>query len=271
MLQPIRCCLALLFCGFPMVNSYAQEPANAGAPQPAANPESDFEARVFTSAGGRSLPYRLLHPLQAPADGQRVPLVLFLHGAGERGDDNARQLIHGAKAMAGPDFRRRYPCYVLMPQCPAGKRWVEVAWDAERHARPEEPSESMALVFEIIDALREEFSIDESRIYATGLSMGGYGVWDILARRPEMLAAAAPICGGGDPAFAGQFKATPVWAFHGDADAAVNVRRSREMIDALRAAGGRPLYTEYEGVGHDSWTATFNNRLMWDWMFAQRK
>jgi predicted peptidase len=96
-------------------------------------------------------------------------------------------------------------------------------------------------------------------------------VWDILQRKPELLAAAIPICGGGDPAYAEKFVATPVWAFHGDADPAVPVGRSREMIKALRAAGGMPIYTEYEQVGHDSWTQTFANRLVWDWLFAQRK
>jgi predicted peptidase len=128
----------------------------------------------------------------------------------------------------------------------------------------------MKSVFALVEALQQEFKIDADRIYGVGLSMGGYGVWDILQRKPALLAAAAPICGGGDPAFAATFKSTPVWAFHGARDALVIPDRSRAMVKALQTAGGRPIYTEYEDLDHDSWTATFDNRLVWDWLFAQR-
>jgi len=254
---------ALLISLLPAACLMAQDPAPP-------KPTDVFEARTFQRDGGAALPYRLLKPLDYDPQ-QKYPLVLFLHGAGERGDDNALQLVHGARNFADPALRRRHPAFVMFPQCPGEKKWVEVPWDAKAHTMPKDPGETMHLVFETVDALGKEFSIDPQRIYGVGLSMGGYGVWDILQRRPQLLAAAVPICGGGDPAHAAAFKDTPLWAFHGDSDPAVNVGRSREMIAALRAAGGHPIYTEYEGVGHDSWSATFDNRLVWDWLFAQRR
>jgi predicted peptidase len=242
---------------------------DAITPQPA-DPLEVFEARVFEGAETAKLPYRLLTPLDYDPQ-QRYPLVLFLHGGGERGDDNQKQLVHCGRNLADETMRRRHPAFVIFPQCPAEKKWVEVPWDAAAHKAPADPSETMHAVFALVEALQEEFSIDASRIYGVGLSMGGYGTWDILQRKPELLAAAVPICGGGDPALAAPFKETPVWAFHGDSDPTVPINRSREMIKALESAGGQPIYTEYEGVGHDSWTATFDNRLVWDWLFTQHQ
>jgi predicted peptidase len=240
---------------------------DAITPQPA-DPLKVFEARVFEDKLG-SLPYRLLKPLGHDRK-QKYPLVMFLHGAGERGADNAKQLLHGGRNFALEAMRRRHPAFVVFPQCPTDKRWVEVAWDAEHQKAPKEPSVTMHAVLALVDALREEFSVDERRIYGVGLSMGGFGIWDVLHRKPKLLAAAISICGGGDPSMAERFKSTPVWAFHGENDPAVRVNRSREMVRAIAVAGGRPIYTEYEGVGHDSWTQTFDNRIVWDWLFAQK-
>jgi predicted peptidase len=267
---------------------HAMNSSEAIAQQPAAGPPTiegadAFEAREFKAADGGVLPYRLLKPLDdvakeedvkdaKQADAKRkYPLVLFLHGAGERGDENVRQLIHGGKAMADQTMRRRHPAFVVAPQCPADKKWVEVPWDASSHSMPDDPGETMQRVFELLASLQKEFPIDDARIYGIGLSMGGYGTWDILQRKPELLAAGVPICGGGDPEHAKALVNTPVWAFHGGADPVVPPQRSRDMIKALVEAGGRPIYTEYEGVGHNSWTETFDNRLMWDWLFAQRR
>ena len=123
----------------------------------------------------------------------------------------------------------------------------------------------------MITSLQAEFSIDESRLYVTGLSMGGFGAWDAIQRYSNRFAAAVPICGGGDPAFAKQLVHVPVWAFHGELDTAVKPLRSRDMIAALKAAGGTPKYTEYPGVGHNSWAATYANREMYAWLFAQKR
>lgn len=109
------------------------------------------------------------------------------------------------------------------------------------------------------------------RIYLTGLSMGGFGVWDAMQRKPTWFAAAVPICGGGDPTFASAIAPIPVWAFHGDSDPAVKPKRSRDMIAALKAAGGQPKYTEYPNTGHNSWTETYKNREMYAWLFSQKR
>ena len=263
-----RFCFALLAL-LPASMMNAQD-----APQPTIPGSDLFEAREFKSAGGKVLKYRLLTPIDFDAQAdppQKYPLVLFLHGAGERGDDNVRQLIHGGRNFADEALRKRYPAFVIAPQCPEEQKWVEVPWDGKDHGMPAEPSESLGLTFEAIEALKKEFPIDDSRLYGMGLSMGGFGTWDVLQRKPEMLAAAIPICGGGDPAHVEGFKSTPIWVFHGGADPVVIPPRSRDMVAALKAAGGTPIYTEYEGVGHDSWTPTFNNRQTWDWLFAQRK
>jgi predicted peptidase len=229
-----------------------------------------FIAREFTAADGAVLRYRLLEPTK-DAPQQKLPLVLFLHGAGERGDDNVRQLIHGGRNFADPAMRRRHPALVVAPQCPEGQRWVEVDWDSDAHHMPAQPSAPLRKVLTLLAELQREFNVDAGRIYAVGLSMGGFGVWDILQRQPDLLAAAVPICGGGDPEYAAAFVNTPVWAFHGGKDPVVDPRRSRSMVQALVAAGGRPIYTEYEDVEHNSWTQTFDNPLVWDWLFAQRR
>jgi len=229
-----------------------------------------FQKREFLDADGGALPYRLLKPKDYDSK-QRYPLVVFLHGAGERGTDNNAQLVHGMADFASDKIMELYPAFVLAPQCLENKQWVEVPWSADEHTMPREPSVPLRETFDLIASLQKEFSIDPGRIYITGLSMGGFGVWDAIQRHPDWFAAAAPICGGGDAAQAKNLKDVPVWAFHGDADGAVKVRRSRDMIAALKAAGGSPKYTEYKGVGHDSWTATYRDPEFYKWLFAQKR
>jgi predicted peptidase len=228
-----------------------------------------FEARTYDDRGF-TLPYRLLKPRDYDPQ-KKYPLVVFLHGAGECGNDNFKQLVHGMNDFASDVIMAKYPAFVVAPQCPEGRKWVEVDWQLEAHTLPESASVSLEATLRLIDAMQKEFAIDAGRIYITGLSMGGYGAWDALARKPELFAAAAIICGGGDPAVAARFKDVPLWAFHGDQDEGVKPKRSREMIEALKAAGGSPKYTEYKGVGHDSWTITYANPELYAWLFAQRK
>lgn len=227
-----------------------------------------FEKHVF-DPGGAALPYRLLRPAKLKT-GVKYPLVLFFHGAGERGDDNVKQLVHGMKEFVKDVNRTKHPCFVVAPQCPAGTWWSaptrsKLAKPAARLHRPLESS--MAL----LDSLEREFPIDAARIYVTGLSMGGYATWDLILHHPDRFAAAAPICGGGDVAQAGKLAQLPIWAFHGEADKAVPVALTRGMIDAIRKAGGKPRYTEYAGVGHDSWTRTYADPKFIAWLFAQKK
>ena len=228
-----------------------------------------FEARVYKDAAGE-LPYRLLKPKDYDPN-RKYPLVVFLHGAGERGNDNRRQLVHGMGDFASDANMAKYPAFVIAPQCAADKKWVEVDWGADSHMMPAQPSQGLAATFAAIEGLQKEFSIDPSRIYITGLSMGGYGTWDAIQRRPELFAAAVPICGGGDPAGAAKMKDIPIWCFHGSDDTAVKVKRSRDMIKAIEAAGGHPKYTEYPQVGHNSWSRTYADPAMFEWLFAQKK
>ena len=245
----------------------------AGSPAPEAAGGDAWQesfARDERQSGGATLRYRLLTPEPAVGGG-KLPLVLFLHGAGERGDDNAAQLKHGVA-----EFHRRQakqPCFVLVPQCPAGRKWVEVDWGGGSGAGtfPPEPSPPLRLALEVVDGLIASGKVDPDRVYVTGLSMGGYGTWYAAGMPGSRFAAAAPICGGGDPAWAKRYVGLPVWAFHGDDDRAVPVGRSREMIEAIRKAGCEPKYTEYPAVGHDSWTRTYADDAFHDWLFAQRR
>lgn len=232
------------------------------------DPEQLFEPREFVGANGETLKYRLLKPTPYNAD-REYPLVIFLHGAGERGSDNKAQLKHGMADFCKAKWRDKYPCYVIAPQCPTGKKWVEVDWSAPSNDMPAKTSDSLQLVFELTDTMVKDSAVNDNRIYITGLSMGGYGTWDALARRPSFFAAAIPICGGGDPKTAERFANVPLWCFHGDQDEAVPVKRSREMVDALKAAGGMPKYTEYAGVGHNSWAQTYADPGVFEWLFTQ--
>jgi predicted peptidase len=235
----------------------------------AADAKDLFEARTFKSDSGE-LKYRLLKPKDYDAN-KKYPLVIFFHGAGERGDDNTKQLVHGMNNFASDETREKYPAFVVAPQCPNDQKWADVDWGADKHTMTKEPSKSMKLSLELLEALQKEFSIDKDRLYVTGLSMGGYGTWDVIQRHPDMFAAAAPICGGGDTAGAKAMAKIPIWVFHGDKDTAVKVQRSRDMVAALKAAGSDVKYTEYPNVGHDSWTATYKDPQFYEWLFAQKK
>jgi poly(3-hydroxybutyrate) depolymerase/lysophospholipase L1-like esterase len=230
----------------------------------------DFEERTFSSADGAKLPYRLLKPFNYDAQ-KKYPLVLFLHGAGERGADNKVQLKHGVPAFVKAEAREKYPCFIVAPQCPKDKRWVEMDWGGTGGTAPEDPGPTQPLVLGMLDALKGEFSIDEDRLYVTGLSMGGYGTWDLITRHPDKWAAAVPVCGGGDRAKASAAKPVPVWAFHGLADNVVLPVRSREMVAALKSAGGAAYLTEYPGVQHDSWTSAYSEPNLLPWLFAQQR
>lgn len=248
----------------------------AGSPSQAVAAEAwqeHFE-RDELQSGGATLRYRRFESAAADRGddgGGPLPLVLFLHGAGERGDDNAAQLRHGV----GEFFRRQeqHPCLVLAPQCPAGEKWVEVDWNGGSGSGtfPARPSQPLRMAIDAIDRLIAAGRVDPDRLYITGLSMGGYGTWYAAGMPGSRFAAAAPICGGGDPAWAKRYVDLPLWVFHGGDDRAVPVGRSREMVEAIRAAGGQLQYTEYPAVGHDSWTQTYADDAFHDWLFAQRR
>lgn len=215
--------------------------------------------------------YRLMTPPDVQ-EGKTYPLVLFLHGAGERGDDNVSQLKYLPTSLAAPAMRKRFPCYVLAPQCYKDNRWVEVDWSEEvTHTAPDEPGAMMQMVLKTLDKTVLENNIDTDRIYLTGLSMGGYGSWDLGSRRPAAFAAVAPICGGADNSRVPLLKDVPLFVVHGDADNAVPVARSRGAVEALREVGGNVIYMELPGVGHNSWTPGYSDHDgLLPWMFRQK-
>ncbi|MGC4005012.1 MAG: dienelactone hydrolase family protein [Pirellulales bacterium] len=241
-----------------------------------AAPVDVYEEHSLTYTGGdykdEVFQYRLLKPVKIEA-GKTYPVVLFLHGAGERGNDDKAQLKFFPTWMAEDKNREKYPCFVIAPQCRTGKKWADTDW-SKKTGEPmtDKPSDQMQVALAALDSVIETQPVDKSRLYLTGLSMGGYGSWDLAARQPDRFAAVVPICGGGDPKQAAKLTKLPIWAWHGDKDPAVPVGRSREMIEAIKAAGGEPKYTELPGVSHDSWTAAYNGPdNVLGWLFEQKK
>lgn len=228
----------------------------------AAQDFSEFDKLEYKSSAD-TLPYRLLKPKEVK-ENERYPLVIFLHGIGERGNDNVISLKYIAPVFLKEENRSKFPCFLLIPQCPATERWTYPDWY-------QEPKEPMSTVINLIDSMAALPHIDSKRIYIVGLSMGGYGTWYLLTRFASKFAAAIPICGGGDPHQVANFSHVPIWAFHGSRDETVDPEQTRSMIKALKKIGAKPLYTEYKKAGHDSWTPAFNEPELLPWLFSQRQ
>lgn len=192
--------------------------------------------------------------LYRPADyneQEKWPLLIFLHGSGERGDDLELVKMHGPPKLIAQG--QAFPFVVVSPQCPKDQWW--------------QPVELNALLDQVIATNK----IDEDRIYVTGLSMGGFGTWSLASYAPQRLAAIAPICGGGEAYWTRQFSSLPVWAFHGAKDSGVPVERTQTMVDALTRNGGTPRLTIYPDAGHDSWTETYANPKLYEWLLQQHR
>lgn len=218
-----------------------------------------------------TLPY-LIYNGDLEADTADLPLVIFLHGAGERGYDNQRQLIHCTRFFMTDSIRSKYAFRMLVPQCGKAYRWVETDWTLSSHQMPEIPSSPMNALLHLIDSLIDNCHIDTTRIYILGISMGGFGVWDILQRRPELFAAAVPMCGGGDDAIAERLIDIPIRIFHGSKDKLVIPQRSINMFNHIRAAGGQKAeLTLYPDLGHACWNRPFENGEVIQWLFQQKK
>lgn len=227
------------------------------------------EAREWKAPDGSVVKYRWSAP-ETLEPGKAYPLVLFLHGAGERGSDNIAQIKHGVISIIEGANKLGDPCFLIAPQCPEDRWWSPINRETMNLSETGKPNPLLETVLALIDETQKLQPIDPKRLYVTGLSMGGYATWDLLGRVPGRIAAAIPICGGGDPALAAKFKDNPIWAFHGEVDSAVPVKTTREMIAALEKAGGKPSSTFYPGVDHDSWTQTYNNPEVIRWMFGQK-
>lgn len=257
------------------------------------NPTYYFDRGIYRENETSALPYRLLRPsntletnkianVQMNSNGRltgtgkqnkgqeiKLPLVIFLHGSGERGNDNEAQLRNGVYAFCESKTWAKHPCFLLAPQCPENFSWES---DEINDDLTDKPGDAMRLLMALIDkTIAENPAIDRKRIYLTGLSMGGFGTFELLMRRPDLFAAGVPVCGGGDPTKAALLKNLPLWVFHGIRDQAVPIKESRDMVKAIEKAGGKPRFTEYSTLGHGAWQETYYNPEMMEWLFLQRK
>jgi len=236
-----------------------------------------YKAEIFKSKGIQ-LPYRILYPKNFDT-AKQYPLVLFLHGSGERGSDNAKQLTHGANLFVADSVMENYPAIVVFPQCPADSYWANIVEkkqpDGSRtfdFPARSKPTPAMSALMQLVDSLVKLSYVDKNRVYVGGLSMGGMGTFELLERRPKMFAAAFPICGGGNPGNAKRYaKRVKIWVFHGDADNVVPLFHSQRMVDAIKQAKGDVRFTVYPGVGHNSWDNAFTEPELLTWLFSKRK
>ena len=226
-----------------------------------------FEARLHIE-GNDTLPYRLYRSEKAEKTTDALPLVVFLHGAGERGNDNVAQLTHCVRYFLDDTITKNYPFLLVVPQCPEGQRWVNTDWSLPEHQMESKPTAEMHGVFSLIDSLVANGTADAKRVYLCGLSMGGFGVWDALQRQPNKFAAAIAICGGGDPALAEAMKDIPIYIFHGMLDGIVMPSRSIQMYDALKDAGNQKAQlVTYPELGHECWNKAFSTPGIFKWLF----
>ena len=204
---------------------------------------------------GETIPYRLILPDVYDAK-YKFPLVVFFHGAGERGRENERQLDNCVQQIAD----NMPKAIILAPQCAHNNQWVDTPWGDGSYSTDEIPeSDEMIAVMALVEKIMQEYSVDRNCVYAAGLSMGGYAVWDAMIRHNEVFAEGVAVCGAGDPSKAEILKDTPMFVYHGTADEVVPVSGSVEMVEAIKAAGGTKIsYTDFVGDGHGIWNLTFS-------------
>jgi predicted peptidase len=236
-----------------------------------------FAKEIYTSPTGEQLPYRILYPKDYDQS-KKYPLVLLLHGAGERGNDNEKQLTHGAKLFLTDESRANFPAIVIAPQCPTDSYWASV--NIDRSTSPItlgfDYSKPITLplrnAIELVQKISNEHGVDKKRIYITGLSMGGMGTFEAVYRYPKLFAAALPICGGGDTTrYNKRVKKIPFRVFHGDSDDVVSVNESRQMVKKLESLKVNVTYKEYPGINHNSWDNSFAEPDFLSWMFSKKK
>jgi len=221
-----------------------------------------------------TLPYRILYPLDFDPTGN-YPLILFLHGRGERGSDNEKQLIHGSRLFL--DSLSRYPAIVVFPQCPESDYWANVQ-RVETPGRLHlnflfagQATQSLEWVISLMEELLAKPWTDDDRFYVTGLSMGGMGAFELSWRMADRIAACLPVCGGGDVTRASEMSKIPFWIFHGVRDNVVNPNHSIRMLTALQKAGGRAKITLFPEANHNSWDPAFADPEFLSWMFSQKR
>lgn len=224
-------------------------------------PLTAFAANIKETAGkytytneDTTLPYRLILP-ENYDESKEYSLLFFFHGAGERGSDNELQFFHCVQYLAD----NMPETIIVAPQCPTDHQWVDTPWSKGAYSIEAVPeSNEMKAVMELLEELKENYSIDTDRMYVSGISMGGFGTWDAIMRHNDVFAAAIAVCGGGDPSQAENLVDVPLFVFHGDKDDAVPVSGSRDTVQAIKDAGGTKVeYVEYAGAGHGIWNQAF--------------
>ena len=230
-----------------------------------------FEAHLHIE-GNDTLPYRIYRSEKADTMTEALPLVIFLHGAGERGNDNSMQLKHCIKYFLDDTVTSRYPFLLMVPQCPNDRRWVNKDWSLPEHTMDSVPTAEMLGVMTVLDSLVGVGVVDSTRVYICGISMGGFGTWDALQRWPGKFAAAIAICGGGDPTYVDAMKDIPVYIFHGLLDGVVMPSRSMQMYNALKDVGNEEaILVTYPELGHVCWNEAFSTPGLFGWLFGKRK
>ena len=238
-----------------------------------------FQTYSHTNASicNSPMPYRLCFPLNYNPT-ISYPIVLFLHGAGERGFDNATPLnsSQGGQLWAENSNQIKHPCFVLVPQCASNKQWVNTPWNQDNYIQNDIPiSDQLGMALDILNNLIQKYNLNKSNIYITGLSMGGFGTWDAITRFPSLFTAAIPICGAGDPTKSALIGSLPLRVFHSADDTVVPVTGSRKMVTALNnlELNNRPnnWYTEYTNQGHQSWNMAYASSGIVDWLFSNQK
>ena len=250
---------------------------NPGLAAPAGKPDAQSMPSQASILFGKglfagpkvSLPYRLLKP-ETQMAGKKYPLIISLHGSGERGSDNELQLKYITELFLSKENRADYPCYVLAPQCPADLRWADYNFRTPDWKFTEQPSAPMEALLGLIDQIISENAVDTLRLYVTGMSMGGNGTFDLVMRSKHKIAAAAPICGWGDTVSTDRLLHTAFRIYHGDQDPAVPVMLSRNMYHALVRRKADVSYTEYPGVDHFSWVPAYKDAGLLPWMFKHK-
>ena len=227
---------------------------------------------VYKATNGKNLPYRLYVPDDYDSS-KKYPLVLFFHGAGERGTDNNAQISAGSvmQRLLTDTESKRFPCLILAPQCPGDSQWVLSDWGpgVYNHNTMQTPvSPYMAAAEELLAKVTKEYSVDQSRLYVTGMSMGGFGTWDIISRNPDMFAAAFPVCGGVDETYLDVLQGFPIWTFHNNNDGIVSSAGTKKAYEMLKDGGGI-TYTEYNSSAHDAWTAAYSTGSLMSWVFTK--
>ena len=230
----------------------------------------NFEPLTFTSSNGTILPYcsKLVNE-ELPG---KEAVLLFLHGAGERGNDNCKQLVHGSEALVEYLEQKQIKCRVIFPQCPCDIKWTNLDWTQTVHQFSTTPTNPMNAVMELLTSILNSSNVDKQKVYISGISMGGYGSWDILIRMTDTFAAALINCGGTDTTLVHKLKDIPITVYHGASDTVVPVENSREIVKALKAAGSTKIeYHEIKDCGHNCWTMCYNDFYNWDKLFSFKK